>query len=605
MAAELFSACRRGDLPRVVSCLQGKQEQRLDVNKTCDRDGQTPLFFACLGAHAGAVVRWLVREGGADVNRRDAFQQTPLFVLAAKGNTDVMCWLLDHGADPSLVDHQGQTALFAAVGRGRLETATALAAATRDLNIDLRDHSGKTMLSIAAAKGYLGLVQWLLGAGALVNRADWRGNTPLSHACAAGHLDVVQWLVEHAGAKTLLRMSNKSALWHASRNGHLEVVRWLYSHGATEANVNFPVLGAACDGGHLLVARWLLDNTDAQPGGGPRDSGMHLPVVIAARGGYLKLLQYLIERGAALHPLALHAACESGHLHVVDWLLRELIRHRKREDGWILTARKSFRSLGRKQVPPELRVCAGPRRYTPVHAAVSQGRLEVVRYLIESHNVGPGFEVMGRGTLLNVALEHNRTHVARFLIEGCEADVNLPSAAGSVSPLHVVARTGNLDLARLLTIHGADVSLRDASGRTAVGLARMWLQEDVEHWLVTTAGWSPIQMATLARWPDMIEAKLREGCRGWDPFVRDALSPSLREIAHQTPPRHCSRTEAIACLAEQPWSPRTNHLFGPQFRAVVRTILLVAQRQARTSPNTALPIEAWLHILSHCTRSFF
>eukprot|EP00051_Salpingoeca_urceolata_P020616 m.311485 g.311485 ORF g.311485 m.311485 type:complete len:197 (-) comp19653_c0_seq3:1363-1953(-) len=152
MAAELFSACRRGDLPRVVSCLQGKQEQRLDVNKTCDRDGQTPLFFACLGAHAGAVVRWLVREGGADVNRRDAFQQTPLFVLAAKGNTDVMCWLLDHGADPSLVDHQGQTALFAAVGRGRLETATALAAATRDLNIDLRDHSGKTMLSIAAAK---------------------------------------------------------------------------------------------------------------------------------------------------------------------------------------------------------------------------------------------------------------------------------------------------------------------------------------------------------------------------------------------------------------------------------------------------------------------
>jgi ankyrin repeat protein len=56
-----------------------------------------------------AAVRFLVEEAGADVNQRDAGGYTAVHHAASRGDDDMIRYLVDHGADVTLVSRLGQT----------------------------------------------------------------------------------------------------------------------------------------------------------------------------------------------------------------------------------------------------------------------------------------------------------------------------------------------------------------------------------------------------------------------------------------------------------------------------------------------------------------
>ena len=56
-----------------------------------------------------AAVRFLVEEAGADVNRRDANGYTPLHHAAARGDDELIRYLVGLGADVTAVARSGQT----------------------------------------------------------------------------------------------------------------------------------------------------------------------------------------------------------------------------------------------------------------------------------------------------------------------------------------------------------------------------------------------------------------------------------------------------------------------------------------------------------------
>ena len=56
-----------------------------------------------------AAVRFLVEECGADVNVRDANAYTPLHHAAARGDRELVLYLVDRGADVTVVSRRGQT----------------------------------------------------------------------------------------------------------------------------------------------------------------------------------------------------------------------------------------------------------------------------------------------------------------------------------------------------------------------------------------------------------------------------------------------------------------------------------------------------------------
>ena len=142
-----------GDLEKVTASL----EAGTDVN-AMDADGRTALMFAAFNGHSELVLKLM--EKGAVVDRRDQMGRTallyaatgpfpetvsilidkgakanvvdsdehfsPLMHAAAEGNLDVVKVLLEAGADPTLVDVDGDDAASFARQGGHMEVANFL-----------------------------------------------------------------------------------------------------------------------------------------------------------------------------------------------------------------------------------------------------------------------------------------------------------------------------------------------------------------------------------------------------------------------------------------------------------------------------------------------
>ncbi len=134
----------------------------VDVNAT-DEGGRTMLMLASYGGHSTTVR--LLCENKADPNRRDANRRTALMYAAsgpnarsveillahgaqvnvtdgeegwtalmfasAEGHADIVGMLLDRGADPGLMDIDGESALTFALNNGHNEVAAMLRGAQR------------------------------------------------------------------------------------------------------------------------------------------------------------------------------------------------------------------------------------------------------------------------------------------------------------------------------------------------------------------------------------------------------------------------------------------------------------------------------------------
>lgn len=95
-----------------------------EVNLRND-EGRTPLMFAASGPFSETVM--LLLDKGAEVNVQDSIEEwSALMFAAAEGNRDVVEILLNHDADASLEDDDGETAIDFAVNNGHTQTVTLL-----------------------------------------------------------------------------------------------------------------------------------------------------------------------------------------------------------------------------------------------------------------------------------------------------------------------------------------------------------------------------------------------------------------------------------------------------------------------------------------------
>nr|XP_031320407.1 LOW QUALITY PROTEIN: ankyrin repeat domain-containing protein 65-like [Camelus dromedarius] len=109
--------------------------------------------------------------------------------------------LLDHGADPSLKDRHGRSALHRAAAGGHLPAVQLLAAWGAE--VDARDSLGLTPLHHAARGGHVEIVTHLLDRGAEVDAAGWLRKTPLHFAMECGHGPTAVLLLSRGASSTL------------------------------------------------------------------------------------------------------------------------------------------------------------------------------------------------------------------------------------------------------------------------------------------------------------------------------------------------------------------------------------------------------------------
>ena len=101
--------------------------------------------------------------------------------------------------------------------------------------------------------------------------------------------------------------------------------------------------------------------------------------------------------------------------------------------------------------------------YTPLIAAVKDGRNEIIYYLLDAGadiNAGKGYSALG------MAIWNKNYEAVKILINH-RADVNILNG----NPLNLAVQKGDLDIVKLLIGNKADVNVLDHTGMSLVNIA--------------------------------------------------------------------------------------------------------------------------------------
>ncbi|KAF1778921.1 Ankyrin repeat-containing domain [Phytophthora cactorum] len=187
---------------------------------------KVPLIFLASASGNGQHCEILIEQNAADVNlisqlkdgdkeitAEFGHQQTPLHIASRKGHSAVVELLLQHNAASNLPDEEGNTALHYA---SNIETVEVLLNSAFRTNANIPNRRGRTPLHIAAARGDVAVVAYLIRHGAEQDIVDDQGQNAFHHAAANGHTAVTLVLLHEneaamAKAKNLVAISDQSS----------------------------------------------------------------------------------------------------------------------------------------------------------------------------------------------------------------------------------------------------------------------------------------------------------------------------------------------------------------------------------------------------------
>ena len=406
----LMRACRLGEEDGVRALLF----RGADVSLVSRYTGHTALSLACLHGYE-SIVKLLVEYGAApDFNHG----RSPLVEACIGNHPAVVEYLLGNRAQ---ID---QTP--------RLFIMDSTCSLCNNNNYEFHNHVCINSLLLACQNGCLDLVRLLIQRGARIDiyfkglHSDYRGFSPLTFASKGYHWDVVKLLVEN-GANINDIIGGDSSKYHlsplmyASIQGDVGVVRWLLGLSADINQVIARIGGVLCN---------------------------YSPLYLATHHENLDVVKIILEhdRFSAHGTLgyAFVEACQKGHTTLID-ALRAYIPDLN-----------AFEVLGA----------------TPLSIACERGLTDTIRMLLEmGAGIDAPIDVEGNTVLISACSAKNILILESLLLNG--AAVNTRNLLGQTALSACCSRWSQSSkadiLLRLITIlveHGADVNSCDNDGKT-------------------------------------------------------------------------------------------------------------------------------------------
>lgn len=188
---------------------------------------QTPLHLATIYHHM-ETVRVLVTKGGAKLEVDDYVEHTPLHYAVTLKDPNIMCFLLDQGANVDARCYDDSTVLHLAVDLNYESVDTVRRLIEGGVDVNVKNTRGETALQIACERGFVDIVRLLIDHGATMEAS---GKTPLHIASNHGDLELTRLLLER-GAVVNAEEEGTTPLHYAAHEDHFEVCRALVDAGA-------------------------------------------------------------------------------------------------------------------------------------------------------------------------------------------------------------------------------------------------------------------------------------------------------------------------------------------------------------------------------------
>lgn len=192
----IYEAIDKNDVEQLKKLIASTVD--LDVK---NKNGETPLLYAIYANNM--EIAMLLIQAGANVNAQDKMLNSPFLYAGAEGKLALVKAALAHGADFTVFNRYGGTALIPAAEKGHLDVVTLLTN-TPNFPIDHVNNLGWTALMEAivlsdGGKLHAQIVKTLIEGGVDVNIPDKDGVTPLQHAKKRSFTEMVR-LLENASA---------------------------------------------------------------------------------------------------------------------------------------------------------------------------------------------------------------------------------------------------------------------------------------------------------------------------------------------------------------------------------------------------------------------
>lgn len=363
-----------------------------------DKDGDNALHVAAANGHL-PVVQWLVETCQMSLAEKGLEDRTPALWAALCGHLEALKWLVAQGGSLTDKDKNGDNALHLAAWRGYLPVVQWLVE-TCKMSLAERGFNDMTPLLQAASGGHLEELQWLLAQGGSLTDKDKDGDNALHLATWRGHLPVVQWLSDKLNPLELT-LDKWNALLCAAYNGHFTVLDWFLSAAGLrwldEEGTDYRKLYEAALKGEIGVIREYADQHALLNFSSKNQPGFIL-LLLAASAGHLNIVQLLAEQ--IKHPTENQNALEAslfwmagnGRLALLQWVDKSIDIKESLASGRI----------------------RGLYDQTPLHRAARNGHLDTVIWLVERGVNTELKDDMGFSPL-DLARDMNQTTVVEWL----------------------------------------------------------------------------------------------------------------------------------------------------------------------------------------------
>ena len=178
-----------------------QKHRRVKVVELLRRASSAYDFYAAAAIGDIERIRAAIVDNPNIVHGKNPRNERPVLLHAAMaGQDEVVAWLLDHGADPSVTDNAGMNLLHAACQGsegGHDSTSTVQLALDRGIDINSTFRRGMTALHCATWLRSAETVQLLLDRGCDPDKKDDRGNRAIDF-CGTRHHEQVRRILQHA-----------------------------------------------------------------------------------------------------------------------------------------------------------------------------------------------------------------------------------------------------------------------------------------------------------------------------------------------------------------------------------------------------------------------
>lgn len=442
----LILAARNRDFAMVEWALK----MGADVNYQ-DSNGRSALAISCEYEGTQEIVNLLL-ENGAEVNVKGKYSDYPLGYAAMYGRLENVKLLLTAGAEINQKGEYGRTALHYAATPGDwsddfFEITKLLLDNGADPNIT---HSGgdTPLLEALMYKDVdIEIIKLLMEYGADLHVKDVYGGSALSRAAERGRMDIIELIQQHLQGDEMKHETLEKALVDAMKvPNNREIIMHLLEQGKGKLRKEFylsNVLAYAARENDTALIKYLF-----KCGINPAKDDIHYALGDASYKGSFDVIKLFIELGADVNggdygafENPLMKAARHGYLKIANFLL---------EKGADIEARDY-------------------KGNTPLLFAAWEGQLEMIQFLLQKGADINSTNDLNWNALMQACLQ-GFYNIAKLLVEE-GSEVNLVDKEKGATPLMLAAWSCSEQIVKLLLKNGADKNIKDKKDKTATDYA--------------------------------------------------------------------------------------------------------------------------------------